>query len=109
MRSSFLSRVKEVGIYRAIGVKKIDIYKMFFGEIFAITTIASVPGVILMAYILKTLSSIKYLSSMFIINVYGVVITIVFLYVFNLIIGLLPVFNTIRKRPAQILSRYDLD
>ena len=109
VRSSFLSRVKEVGIYRAIGVKKIDIYKMFFGEIFAITTIASVPGVILMAYILKTLSSIKYLSSMFIINVYGVVITIVFLYVFNLIIGLLPVFNTIRKRPAQILSRYDLD
>ena len=109
VRSSFLSRVKEVGIYRAIGVKKIDIYNMFFGEIFAITTIASVPGVILMAYILKTLSSIKYLSSMFIINVYGVVITIVFLYVFNLIIGLLPVFNTIRKRPAQILSRYDLD
>ncbi len=109
VRSSFLSRVKEVGIYRAIGVKKIDIYKMFFGEIFAITTMASVPGVILMAYILKTLSSIKYLSSMFIINVYGVVITIVFLYVFNLIIGLLPVFNTIRKRPAQILSRYDLD
>lgn len=109
VRSSFLSRVKEVGIYRAIGVKKIDIYKMFFGEIFAITTMASVPGVILMAYILKTLSSIKYLSCMFIINVYGVVITIVFLYVFNLIIGLLPVFNTIRKRPAQILSRYDLD
>ncbi len=109
VRSSFLSRVKEVGIYRAIGVKKIDIYKMFFGEIFAITTMASVPGVILMAYILKTLSSIKYLSSMFIINVYDVVITIVFLYVFNLIIGLLPVFNTIRKRPAQILSRYDLD
>lgn len=109
VRSSFLSRVKEIGIYRAIGVKKIDIYKMFFGEIFAITTLASIPGVILMSYILKTLSSIKYLSSYFIITPYGVLITILFVYLFNIIIGLLPVFNTIRKRPAQILSRYDLD
>lgn len=40
-RSSFLSRIKEVGIYRAIGVKKTDIYKMFLGEIFAITTVSS--------------------------------------------------------------------
>lgn len=109
VRSSFLSRVKEVGIYRAIGVKKKDIYKMFFGEIFAITTIASIPGLILMAYILKTLSSIKYLSSYFVINSMTVIVTIIFIYVFNLVIGLLPVFNTIRRRPAQILSRYDLD
>ena len=109
IRSSFLSRVKEVGIYRAIGVKKIDIYKMFFGEIFAITTIASVPGILFMAYVLDVLSSVKYLKSMYVINVFGVVITIIFIYLFNLVIGLLPVFNTIRKTPASILARHDLD
>ncbi len=109
IRSSFLSRVKEVGIYRAIGVKKIDIYKMFFGEIFAITTIASIPGILFMAYILDVLSDIKYLSDLFLINVLGVVITIIFIYLFNLVIGLLPVFNTIRRMPAAILSRNDLD
>ena len=109
IRSSFLSRVKEVGIYRAIGVKKIDIYKMFFGEIFAITTIASIPGILFMAYVLDVLSDIKYLSDLFVINLFGVVITIIFIYLFNLIIGLFPVFNTIRKTPAEILSRHDLD
>lgn len=109
VRSSFLSRVKEVGIYRAIGIKKIDIYKMFFEEIFAIVTIGSIPGIVLMSYILKTLSSIKYLSSYFIVNMMTIGVTIIFVYLFNLIIGLIPVFNTIRKRPAQILSRYDLD
>ena len=51
IRASFLSRVKEVGVYRAIGVKKNDIYKMFIGEILAITTMASLPGFALMAYI----------------------------------------------------------
>ena len=109
IRSSFLSRAKEVGIYRAIGVKKIDIYKMFFGEIFAITTIASIPGILFMAYILDVLSDIKYLSNLFVINLFGVVITIIFIYLFNLFIGLFPVFNTIRKTPAEILSRHDLD
>ena len=109
IRSSFLSRVKEIGIYRAIGVKKIDIYKMFYGEIFAITTLASVPGLIFMAYVLNILSGIKYFKYMFLINPFIIIISILFVYLFNLIIGLLPVFNVIRKTPAQILSRHDLD
>lgn len=108
-RSSFLSRIKEVGIYRAIGVKKIDIYKMFIGEIVAITTIASLPGIILMAYILKVLSTISYMSNYFIINFATVGGTIIFVYLFNILVGLLPVFHVIRKRPAEILSRHDLD
>lgn len=109
IRSSFLSRIKEIGIYRAIGVKKGDIYKMFFGEIFAITTIASMPGLIFMAYVLKTLSSISFVSRLFIINPLIVIISIIFVYLFNIIVGLIPVFTTLRKRPAQILSRHDLD
>lgn len=109
IRSSFLSRIKEIGIYRAIGVKKKDIYAMFASEILSITTIASVPGLLFMAYILKVISSIKSLSGMFLINKGIVVLAIIFVYLFNLIIGLIPVFNVLRKRPASILSRHDLD
>ena len=109
IRSSFLSRIKEVGIYRAIGVKRIDICKMFTGEIFAITTLASMPGLILMGYILKVISGIKYLSSYILVNTGVFIISIILVYGFNLIVGLIPVINTIRKRPAEILSRYDLD
>ena len=82
---------------------------MFSGEIIAISTLASVPGIIIMAYILKVLSSIKYLNSYFIINIYIVLLTIIFIYIFNSIVGLLPVFNTIRKTPSSILSRHDVD
>ena len=66
IRASFLSRIKEVGIYRAIGVKKSDIYKMFFGEIFAITTVACIPGVLFMSYCLSNLSTISYFSQNYI-------------------------------------------
>ncbi len=109
IRSSFLSRIKEIGIYRAIGVKKMDIYSMFSGEIFAITTIASVPGLLFMTYILNVLSNVKYLRGMFIININIILLAIIFIYIFNLIVGLLPVFNVLRKRPSQILSRNDLE
>ena len=109
MRSSFLSRIKEVGVYRAIGVKKRDIYKMFFGEIFAITTMASMPGFIAMAYILKQLSEMEYFNDVFLVNAPMIIVCILLIYGFNLLFGLIPVFRTMRKRPAAILSRTDIN
>ena len=109
MRSSFLSRIKEVGVYRAIGVKKRDIYKMFFGEIFAITTMASMPGFIAMAYIIKQLSEMEYFNDVFLVNAPMIIVCILLIYGFNLLFGLIPVFRTMRKRPAAILSRTDIN
>ncbi len=108
-RSSFLSRIKEVGIYRAIGVKKLDIYKMFISESFAISTLASLPGVLFMSYCLHVLSDIDYIGRNYVMNVYVMVLCIVIMYVFNIIVGLIPVFNTIRKSPARILSGKEVD
>ena len=109
MRSSFLSRIKEIGIYRAIGVKKADIYRMFLGEILVITTFSSMLGIILMAYILNGISNIPYVNRMFIINNQTVGISILIVYLFNIIIGLMPLHRVLKKTPAQILSRYDLE
>ena len=109
IRSSFLSRIKEVGIYRAIGVKKLDIYKMFISESFAISTLASLPGVLFMSYCLHVLSDIDYIGRNYVMNVYIMILCIVIMYVFNIIVGLIPVFNTIRKSPARILSGKEVD
>ena len=108
-RSSFLSRIKEVGIYRAIGVKKLDIYKMFISESFAISTLASLPGVLFMSYCLHVLSDVDYIGRNYVMNIYVMVLCIVIMYVFNIIVGLIPVFNTIRKSPARILSGKEVD
>lgn len=108
-RSSFLSRIKEIGIYRAIGVKKTDIYKMFLGEIFAITTVSSLAGIAVMSYILYHLCQIEFLTASFALNPLVVGGAIVIVYAFNAAVGLIPVFNTMRKTPAAILARYDVD
>lgn len=108
IRSSFLSRIKEIGVLRAIGVKKTDIYRMFIGEIFAITTIASVPGILLMTYILYNASKISYFQNTFNVNTITFLLSIILVYAFNLIVGILPVCKVLRKRPAQILARHDI-
>ena len=108
-RSSFLSRVKEVGIYRAIGVKKKDIYIMFSGEIIAITTLTSLIGISLCAYIMKVLISIPGMQTIIMINLKTYLEAVIICYGFNLLVGLIPVYAVLRKRPAAILARTDLD
>ena len=91
----WLSRIKEIGVLRAIGVKKKDIFKMFIGEIISITTVASMPGIILMTYILSQVSKISYVSRMFIVNSTTVGISIAIVYLFNIIVGLLPLYKVL--------------
>ena len=109
MRASFLSRIKEVGTLRAIGVKKSDIYRMFTGEIIAITTIASIPGWLLMNYVVSKLQNVSYLSNMFVCTPQTVLVSLALIFAFNLLFGLMPVFHTLIRRPAAILARTDVN
>jgi putative ABC transport system permease protein len=109
IRASFLSRIKEIGTLRAIGVKKSDIYKIFMGEIIAITLTASLSGYIFMSYIVGRLANIKYLEDMFLMTPRVFATGLFVIFIFNIVIGLLPVFSTMRKTPAAILSRTDVN
>ena len=109
LRSSFLSRIKEIGTLRAIGLKKGDIYKMFTGEILVITCITAVPGIALMYFVLTQLvRSTFYLEGQYMLTPAVAAITFGLVMMFNLLTGLIPVFTTLRKTPAQILARTDI-
>ena len=62
-----------------------------------------------MSYIIKILTDISYFESRYMINGRVMLLSLLIVLVFNIVVGLLPVFNTIRKTPAQILSRHDLE
>ncbi len=109
VRASFMSRIKEVGTLRAIGVKKSDIYRIFSGEIFAVTTVGCLPGVAIMAYAMYHICRISDASALFVMNPAVVLAAVALLYVFNALVGLIPVFVTMRKTPAAILSRTDVE
>ena len=109
MRASFLSRIKEIGVFRAIGVKKSDIYRMFLGEIIAITVFGSVPGIALMTYILASITKIQSASRLFIVNFQTIGLSVLIIFGVNILVGLLPLFKILRKRPARILARHDVE
>ena len=109
LRSSFLSRIKQVGTLRAIGLKKKDIYRMFTGEIMVITFITAVPGIAIMYFILTQMTGITYyVEGLYMISPVIAAVTFGIILVFNLLAGLIPVFVTMRKTPAQILARTDI-
>ena len=109
LRSSFLSRIKEVGTLRAIGLKKKDICRMFLGEILAITLSTSLVGFGIMGYVLRGLTTISYFRDMYVFDWRIVAASAVIVVVFNVFAGLLPVTGTLRKTPAAILARTDAD
>ena len=109
LRASFLSRIREVGTLRAIGLKKKDIYRMFTGEILVMTFITAVPGIAIMYFILtQTVRATYYIEGLYMVTPVIAAVTFGVILVFNLLAGLIPVFATMRKTPAQILARTDI-
>lgn len=105
MRSSMMQRIYQIGVYRALGVKKINVHKIFITEIFFITLITTVLGIGVVHFTITQINSfvevIKY--PWFISPLAFASILIV-----NILVGSLPVAGLLRLTPSQILSKYDI-
>lgn len=106
MRSSLIARIYEVGVYRALGIKKLDVYKIFAAEVVWITVFSSMIGFVLASLIISNLTSV--LASALYYPWYAMVASLVVIIVLNFVIGLLPIFQLLSKSPAEILSKYDI-
>ena len=109
MRSSLLTRIREVGIYRAIGVRKQNIVYKFFAESLCVITMTVLIGFVIMSAIMWKLMT--YGSAVYNMIYYPVWVgfaALVFLYGVCIFISLLPVLSLMNKRPAEILAKYDI-
>jgi ABC-type antimicrobial peptide transport system permease subunit len=107
MRSSIISRVYEVGVYRALGVKKSNVYRLFISEIVLISFFSSLLGVIAASIFIIQVNKV---AGMELISYpwYISAISVISLFICNLVIGLIPVFTLLQLTPSQILSKYDI-
>ena len=109
MKSSTMNRIKEIGIYRAIGVtKKNFIFK------FIIETLVLITSTVLVGYLISSgvIWSITGISSLLLEYIYYPwyisLILIILLYGITLICGLLPILMLLRRTPSEILAKYDI-
>jgi len=108
MKANVVDRMGDLGVYRMLGISKRSIVGMFACENFMITSYTSVPGVLLISLIGFALSRIEALGVDMLYPWYAMVLTILFLYTANILVGILPVLRLLRMPPAQFAAKYDI-
>ena len=107
LRASLTERISEISVFRALGVRRIDIVKTFVVEIFMITTTSFIVGYFFGLYYFTNINTNLYDNKLIIFPIYMVALGGVFIYGISQLIGLIPVLSLLRKTPAQIMSSYD--
>lgn len=105
MRSSMMSRIYQIGVYRALGIGKSNIYRIFFTEILIITLITSIIGIFMVSVVVNKVNEI---AELIYYPWFIAPISLLFITIVNAIVGLLPVNTLLRLTPSQILSKYDI-
>ena len=109
MRSSLMNRIKEVGIYRAIGVSKKNLIFRFLIEAAVLSTITVLFGYFAISAFIYTGYSISSLmQDVMFYPIWYAGIVLVLLVGVSLVCGILPIVFLLRKTPSEILAKYDI-
>ena len=109
MRSSLMNRIKEVGIYRAIGVSRKNLVFRFFVESLVLTTLTVFPGYLAVSTAVSAwLTSSPLLSELFFYPLWVALAVLALLYGICLFCGTVPILSLLRKTPSEILAQYDI-
>ena len=109
MRSSLMNRIKEIGIYRAIGVSKRNLAFRFFVESMVLTTLTVLVGfLVISAALTAWLSSSPMMSQLFFYPPWLALIILTLLAGVCVFCGTVPILRLLRKSPSEILAKYDI-
>ena len=109
MRSSLMSRVKEIGIYRAIGVSRGNIILRFATEAALLASLTIFVGYALSSLFIALCEYISPAASeIFFYPIWYGALVLIILMSMTLICGVLPVMLLLRRTPSEILAKYDV-
>lgn len=108
MKANAVQRMQDLGVYRLIGISKASIVGLFAFENVVITSYTSLVGALLSTFVTYLISSIPSLGMDVNYPWYAFLLTVLFLYAVNVIVGILPIRKILRLPPAQLASKYDI-
>lgn len=106
MKSNTIRRAQELTVYRLMGITRRSIIAAFVLEIILVTNATVLPAVIVLSAIIKYIAIIPALQIHIIYPWTAVVALLLFLYLSNIIAGILPVYRIVKLPPAQIATKY---
>lgn len=108
MKANAVSRIQDLGVYRMLGISKYSIIGMFAYENFLITTKTSLVGALLTVFISYVIAQVPAAGYEFYYPWYLLLATILLIYLFNILIGILPIRKMLKLPPAQLAAKYDI-
>ena len=109
MRSSLMNRIKEIGIYRAIGVSKKNLVFKFFVESLVLTVRTVFVGFLVTSvFMFACLSMSSIVSQVIYFPLWLALADLIILVVISVLFGTLPIILLLRKTPSEILAKYDI-
>lgn len=110
-RSKMIFDIYEIGVYRSLGASKQRIYNKYIKENFIKITFTSAIGYLLVIIIYSIFARkfnniiTGYVGEVGFLRAF---LSLLIMYLSQIIIGLIPVFILLRKTPAEINSKYDI-
>ncbi len=108
MRSSFMSRVREVGILRAIGVTRKNLLFRFGVEAGLLLLLTTGIAYLISSFFIMTLSDAPLFSSIFFFPPWLAIGMFAVIFAAGIFFGILPALILFRKTPSEILAKYDI-
>lgn len=109
VRSSMTKRVKEISILRSLGVSKYEVVSLFSLEYFILTLFTSFIGVLIGTYMINSLYN-SFIGGMLGVRItpLSIIVSILGIFITNILLALIPVLLLLRKTPASMLTNYDI-
>lgn len=109
MRSSLMKGIKEVGIYRAIGVTKKNLAYRFLIESAVLTALTTLVGFLLSSAVMRLwLHTTPLMEQIFYYPLWLAGCLLILIVGVCLLCGVLPALTLLRKTPSEILAKYDI-
>jgi len=108
MRSSVMSRIREIGVYRCIGVTRKNMYFRFMVEGLVMATLYIIPIYLVLNGFIYWISNYSGVQLEIFLPWWISLPLMIFLYLLSIVCALLPVISLLRKTPAQIIAKYDI-
>ncbi len=109
MRSSLMKGIREVGIYRAIGVTRKNLLFRFLIESAVLTALTAVVGFLLSSAVMRLwLRATPLMERLFYYPLWLAGALLILIVGVCLLCGVLPALTLLRKTPSEILAKYDI-
>ncbi len=105
IKSNALSRSEELTVYRLIGITRGSILKTYMLEMTLLTAYTSLPAILITSIVIKFIGSIPSLEMQLLFPWWSVGILLLFMFIINNLISIMPVYGILSKPPAQLAAK----